>query len=104
TRPWDSNPLKTTPTTVLGPEHYPANHLSNPRPSLPVTATSHCHDPLPTPRTQPRPQDSSTPKTTPTTAPGPDRYPANSPGHHRPSPPINATATATHGTPRPSPP
>ncbi|KAG6883215.1 hypothetical protein C0993_007373 [Termitomyces sp. T159_Od127] len=67
-------------------------------------ATRNCHDPLPTPGTQPRPRDSSTPKTTPTTAPGPDRYPANSPGHHQPSPPINATATTTCGTPQPSPP
>ncbi|KAG6881700.1 hypothetical protein C0993_000346, partial [Termitomyces sp. T159_Od127] len=47
----------------------------------------------------PRPRDSSTPRTTPTTAPGPDRYPANSPGHHRPSPPVNTTATATCGVP-----
>ncbi|KAG6892213.1 hypothetical protein C0993_004538, partial [Termitomyces sp. T159_Od127] len=46
----------------------------------------------------PWPRDSSTPRTTPTTTPGPDRYPANSPGHHWPSPPVNATATATRGT------
>ncbi|KAG6863498.1 hypothetical protein C0993_011269, partial [Termitomyces sp. T159_Od127] len=38
----------------------------------------------------PRPQDSNPLKTTPTTAPGPDRYPANSLGSPRPSPPITA--------------
>ncbi|KAG6876705.1 hypothetical protein C0993_000969 [Termitomyces sp. T159_Od127] len=63
-----------------------------------------CHDPLPTSRTQPQPQDSNPPKTTPTTAPGPDRYPANSPGHHRPSPPVNTTSHRHLRHPQPSPP
>ncbi|KAG6876955.1 hypothetical protein C0993_011681, partial [Termitomyces sp. T159_Od127] len=40
----------------------------------------------------PWPRDSNPPKTTPTTTSGPDRYPANSPSHHRPSPPINTTS------------
>ncbi|KAG6875602.1 hypothetical protein C0993_008336 [Termitomyces sp. T159_Od127] len=35
----NSNPLKTTPTTILGLDRYLANHLSNPWPSLPVTTT-----------------------------------------------------------------
>ncbi|KAG6859577.1 hypothetical protein C0993_003727, partial [Termitomyces sp. T159_Od127] len=63
-------------------------------PPIPQTTTvqGECHDPLPTPGTQPWPWDSSTPRTTPTPALGPDRYPANSPGHHRPSPPVNTTS------------
>ncbi|KAG6884443.1 hypothetical protein C0993_011069 [Termitomyces sp. T159_Od127] len=54
--------------------------------------------------TQPQPQDSNPPKTTSTTAPGPDRYLANSPSHHRPSPPINATSHRYLQHPWPSPP
>ncbi|KAG6875564.1 hypothetical protein C0993_008534, partial [Termitomyces sp. T159_Od127] len=63
-----------------------------------------CHDSLPTSGTQPWPQDSNPPKTTPTTTLGPDRYPANSPGHHRPSPPVDATSHHHLRHPWPSPP
>ncbi|KAG6867789.1 hypothetical protein C0993_011056, partial [Termitomyces sp. T159_Od127] len=45
-QPWDSNPLKTTPTTTLGPDRYLANSLSSPRPSLPITAHQR-HQPPP---------------------------------------------------------
>ncbi|KAG6876288.1 hypothetical protein C0993_004297 [Termitomyces sp. T159_Od127] len=48
-------------------------------------------------------RDSNPPKTTPTTAPGPDRYLANSPGHHRPSPPVNTTSHHHLQHSRPSP-
>ncbi|KAG6897526.1 hypothetical protein C0993_007475, partial [Termitomyces sp. T159_Od127] len=61
---------------------------------------ANCHDPLPTPRTQPWPQDSNPLKTTPTTAPGPDCYPANFLGSPRPSPPI--TARQRHQPPPPA--
>ncbi|KAG6864888.1 hypothetical protein C0993_008454 [Termitomyces sp. T159_Od127] len=47
--------------------------------------------------------DSNPPKTSPTTAPGPDRYPANSPGYHRPSLPVNATSHCHLRHPWPSP-
>ncbi|KAG6895871.1 hypothetical protein C0993_009013, partial [Termitomyces sp. T159_Od127] len=52
----------------------------------------------------PQPQDSNPPKTTPTTALGLDRYPANPPGHHRPSPPVDATSHRHLQHPWPSPP
>ncbi|KAG6883007.1 hypothetical protein C0993_008316, partial [Termitomyces sp. T159_Od127] len=56
-----------------------------------------CHDLLPTPGTQPRPQDSNPLLTTPTTAPGPDRYPANSLSSPRPS--LAITAYQCHQPP-----
>ncbi|KAG6881383.1 hypothetical protein C0993_001734, partial [Termitomyces sp. T159_Od127] len=67
---------------------------------FPNNNTTYCHDLLPTSGTQPRPRDSNPPKTIPTTTPGLDRYLANSPSHHRPSPPVATTATATRGIPR----
>ncbi|KAG6893126.1 hypothetical protein C0993_001957, partial [Termitomyces sp. T159_Od127] len=51
----------------------------------------------------PRPWDPNPPKTTSTTAPGPDRYPANPLGHHRPSLPVNATSHRHLRHPQPSP-
>ncbi|KAG6883303.1 hypothetical protein C0993_006925 [Termitomyces sp. T159_Od127] len=68
-----------------------------------MASSSNCHDPLPTSETQPQPRGSNSPKTTPTTAPGPDRYPANSLGHHWPSPPVNTTSHHHLWHPRPSP-
>ncbi|KAG6883046.1 hypothetical protein C0993_008158 [Termitomyces sp. T159_Od127] len=49
-------------------------------------------------------RDSNPPKTTPTTPPGLDRYPANPPGHHRPSSPVSATSHRHLRHPQPSPP
>ncbi|KAG6871292.1 hypothetical protein C0993_003531, partial [Termitomyces sp. T159_Od127] len=45
-RPRDSNPPKTTPTTALGLDCYPANSLSNSQPSLAITARQR-HQPPP---------------------------------------------------------
>ncbi|KAG6864546.1 hypothetical protein C0993_008754 [Termitomyces sp. T159_Od127] len=85
------------------PCHYQQSPTHTPGPAL-ISYTSHLSQPATDPWTQPRPRDSNPPRTTPTTAPGPDRYLANSPGHHQPSPPVNATSHRHLRHPQPSPP